>query len=170
MRKFASLIVPALVFMLIADFSYGQGKSLSPKETVDGTVSGVKTKIVYCRPSARGRKMLGGKDPYGQVWRTGANEATTISFDKNVKIEGKDLPAGTYAFFTIPNENEWTIIFNKTANQFGAFDYNQAQDALRVNVKPTKTKAFVETFTIKPEKDEIVLEWENTHVAFKVKG
>jgi hypothetical protein len=170
MRKFASVILPALVFMLIADFTYGQGKPLSPKETVDGTVSGVKTKIVYSRPSARGRKMLGGKEPFGQVWRTGANEATTIEFDKAVKVEGKDLAAGKYALFTIPGENEWTIIFNKTADQFGAFDYNQSQDALRVTVKPTKAKAFVETFTIKPGKDEIQLQWENTQVAFKVKG
>jgi hypothetical protein len=170
MRKLTKLLFSVAVLLLIADFSFGQGKPLSPKETVEGTVSGVKTKIVYCRPSARGRTMLGGREPYGQVWRTGANEATTITFDKNVKIEGKDLPAGTYALFTIPDENEWTIIFNKTAVQFGAFDYNESQDALRVKVKPTKTKAFVETFTIKPEKDEIVLEWENTHVGFKVKS
>jgi hypothetical protein len=170
MRTFTKLILPVAMLLFVADFSFGQGKPLSPKETVDATVSGVKTKIVYCRPSARGRKMLGGKEPYGQVWRTGANEATTITFDKPVKIEGKDLAAGTYALFTIPGENEWTIIFNKTAVQFGAFDYREADDALRVKVKPTKTKAFVETFTIKPGKDEISLDWENTHVAFKVKG
>jgi hypothetical protein len=170
MRKITQLLFPVAILLLVAEVSIAQDKPLSPKETVDATISGVKTKIVYCRPSARGRKMLGGKEPYGQVWRTGANEATTIQFDKPVKIEGKDLAAGTYSLFTIPTENEWTIIFNKTANQWGAYDYKESDDALRVKVKPAKSDKFVETFTITPGKDEINLDWENTHVAFKVKG
>ena len=170
MRKFSKLIFPLAMLLLVAEFSTAQNKPLSPKETVEGTVSGVKTKIIYSRPSARGRKMIGGKEPFGQVWRTGANEATTIEFDKPVKIEGKDLAAGKYALFTIPGENEWTIIFNKTSNQFGAFDYKESDDVLRVKVKPSKTDQFVETFTISTGNDRINLDWENTHVAFKVKG
>ena len=102
---------------LLAVEAQSQEKPLSPKETVTGKINGVETEIVYCRPSARGRKMIGGKEPYGEVWRTGANAATTIEFDKPVKIEGKSLPAGKYALFTIPNENEWTIIINKDFNQ-----------------------------------------------------
>lgn len=147
-------------------------KPKSPKETVTGTIDGVNVEIVYSRPSARGRKMLGEKEPYGQVWRTGANEATTIKFDKTVTIEGKTLQAGTYALFTIPNENEWVIIFNKNPKQWGAYDYekNKDQDALKVTVKAGKTSAFVETFSISIEKDQIGLQWENTAVAFKVKG
>jgi hypothetical protein len=147
-----------------------QEKPLSPKETVNAKIDGVETEIVYCRPSARGRKMIGEKEPYGKVWRTGANAATTIEFDKPVKIEGKSLPAGKYALFTIPNENEWTIIINKDYNQQGAYNYDEKKDVLRVNVKPKKTKQFVETFTISPEKDQISLKWENTEVAFKVKS
>jgi hypothetical protein len=146
-----------------------QNKPLSPKETLSATVAGVKTNIVYCRPSSRGRKMIGGKEPFGTVWRTGANEATTIEFAKAVKIEGKALPAGKYALFTMPDEKEWTIIFNKDTNQWGAYNYNQAQDALRVKVKVAKPSEFVETFTILPEKEKIILKWENTQVEFKVK-
>ena len=148
--------------------AFGQEKPLSPKETVKATVGGVETEIVYCRPSARGRKMVGGKDPYGQVWRTGANEATTIEFEDDVRIEGKSLPAGKYSLFTIPNEKEWVIIFNKVHNQWGHYNYDAAEDALRVTVKSERRDNFVETFTIKPEKDSIALIWENFYVTFKV--
>jgi hypothetical protein len=170
MRKFKFLLLAALmiVFALPA-MSQDKEKPLSPKAEVKGKVGDANVNIIYCQPSARGRKMLGGNESFGKVWRTGANEATTIEFDKAVKIEGKDLPAGKYALFTIPNENEWTIIFNKEHKQWGAYNYNEGQDALRVTVKPTKTDKFVETFTIAPEKDKISLKWENTAVAFNVK-
>lgn len=157
----------ASVFVVEAQ---AQDKPLSPKETVKGKIDGVETEIVYCRPSARNRKMIGGNEPYGKVWRTGANAATTIEFDKPVKIEGKSLPAGKYALFTIPNEKEWTIIINKDYNQQGAYNYDEKKDVLRVNVKPKKTEQFVETFTIIPEKDRVTLKWENTEVAFRVQS
>jgi hypothetical protein len=164
-----------LTFLLLAVAmtltSFGQeNKPLSPKATVEGKIGATKIIIVYSQPSARGRKMLGGKDPYGKVWRTGANEATTIEFDKAVKIEGKDVAAGKYALFTIPNEKEWTIILNKEADQMGAFNYQENKDVLRVTVPASKTPAFVETFNISIGKDDIQLKWENTAVAFKVKG
>ena len=146
-------------------------KPKSPKETVTGTIDGVNVEIVYCRPSARGRKMLGEKEPYGQVWRTGANEATTIKFDKAVTIEGKALEAGVYSLWTIPNEKEWVIIFNKKTGQWGTqYDKFKNEDVLRVTVNAGKPKEFIETFTIGVEKDQISLQWENTAVAFKVKG
>lgn len=171
MKKIISLFV-MLVMLASVDSVAQDKKPLSPKETVNGTIDGANVEIVYCRPSARGRKMLGEKEPYGQVWRTGANAATTIKFDKAVTIEGKALEAGTYALFTIPNENEWIIIFNKKTDQWGAYDYgkNKDQDVLQVTVKAGKTAAFVETFTVSVEKDQVNLQWENTAVAFKVKG
>ncbi len=168
--KKLNLLFVLLCFALLNTEVQAQEKPLSPKETVKGKVGGVDTEIVYCRPSAKGRKMIGEKDPYGKVWRTGANQATTIEFDKAVKIEGKDLPAGKYALFTIPNEKEWTIIINKNYNQMGAYSYDQKDDVLRVNVKARKLPRFVETFTITPAKDHISLKWENTEVAFKVKS
>jgi hypothetical protein len=142
----------------------------SPKAEANGQVSGANVEIVYCRPSADKRKIMGGLVPYGKVWRTGANAATTIEFDKPVKIEGKSLAAGKYALFTIPNENEWTIIINEDYNQQGAYNYDEKKDVLRVNVKPKKAAQFVETFTITPEKDRVSMKWENTEVAFKVKS
>ncbi|MBT1703520.1 DUF2911 domain-containing protein [Chryseosolibacter indicus] len=168
MKKITTILMGAMIMLLTLSVT-AQDKPSSPKSEVNGTVGNAKVKINYCQPSARGRKIMGGLVPYGEVWRTGANEATTIEFDKAVKVEGKDLPAGKYALFTIPSENEWTIIFNKDNKQWGAYKYKQTDDVLRVNVKPTKTDQFVETFTITPEKNQVSLKWENTAVAFKVK-
>jgi hypothetical protein len=168
-KKMTSFVV--LLCMLVTSDSFSQEKPKSPEETVKGTVGGANVEIVYCRPSARGRKMLGGKEVYGQVWRTGANKATTIKFDKAVTIEGKALEAGTYSLWTVPNENEWEIIFNKKTGQWGTeYEKYKDQDVLRVSVKAGKTPAFVETFTITTDKDQVHLQWENTAVAFKVKS
>jgi hypothetical protein len=161
-----------IYFLLVAFFAvvslHAQDKPASPKAEANGTIGGANIKIVYSAPSARGRKIMGGLVPNGEVWRTGANEATTIEFDKAVKIEGKDLAAGKYELFTIPGEKEWTIIFQKSAKQWGAYSYKEANDVLRVTVKPTKTKDFVEMFNITVGKDAVELKWENTAVAFKV--
>jgi len=167
-----SLLLVGLLFSmtLMAQENDDKSKRPSPPAKAEGVADGVKIVIDYSKPSAKGRKMLGGNEPFGKVWRTGANEATTFEVDKNVKIEGKELPKGKYALFTIPGENEWTIIFNKTANQWGAYEYKEVDDALRVTVKPEKTDKFVETFTISVEGNKVVLRWENTQVAFAVKG
>jgi hypothetical protein len=162
-----------LFFLILSFFSFAamaQEKALSPLETVNAKIDGVQTTIVYCRPSARGRTMIGGNEPFGEVWRTGANAATTITFDKNVKIEGKDLPAGKYSLFTIPEKNEWTIIFNSVHTQWGAYDYDKSKDVLRVTAKVEKPKAFVETFTISTDNNKVTLAWENYQVAFTVKA
>lgn len=170
-RLFNFLLV-ALTVLSIDSIAQGDKKPLSPQATVTGSIDEAAIEVVYCRPSARGRKMIGGVEPLGKVWRTGANAATTVEFKKDVEIEGKKLAAGKYALFTIPNENEWLIIFNKKTDQWGAYDYekNKDQDALRVTVKPSKSKEFVETFTITIDKNVINLLWENTLVAFRVKG
>ena len=167
MKRITLLLFVFALFQL--DVSAQDKKPLSPKETVKAKVGGANVEIVYSRPSSRGRTMIGGNEKYGQVWRTGANEATTVEFDKAVKVEGKDLPAGKYALFTIPGEKEWTIIFNKDHKQWGAYNYKQSDDVLRVNVPVKKPGSFVETFTITTKNDEIVLAWENSEAAFKVK-
>lgn len=166
MIRIASLLLILTAFTFSAN---AQEKPLSPKETVKGKIGNTNIEIVYSRPSSRGRSMIGGNEKYGQVWRTGANEATTIEFDNAVKVEGKDVPAGKYALFTIPNENQWTIILNKDHKQWGAYNYKQSDDVLRVDVKSGKPQAFVETFTITIEKDEVVLAWENSRTSFKIK-
>jgi Protein of unknown function (DUF2911) len=141
----------------------------SPPATVQGKGGAASITIKYSQPSAKGRKIMGDLVPYGKVWRTGADNSTSIVVSGPVKVEGKDLAAGTYALFTIPGENEWTIIFNKTI-AWGHFSYKQEDDVLRVNVKPSKTDSFVETFNISIVNDQVILKWENTQVAFSVKG
>lgn len=170
MRKLSFLFIAvAACFMTLPSVAQNKQRT-SPKAEVSGTVGGANVDIVYCRPSADKRKIMGELVPFGKVWRTGANAATTIEFDKDVKIEGKSVPAGKYALFTIPNENEWTIILNKDFNQQGAYNYDESKDVLRVSVKPKKSDQYVETFTITPEKDKVNLKWENTEVGFKVKA
>jgi len=133
-----------------------------------GTVS-----INYSRPNTKGRKVFGAMEPYGTVWRTGANSATTITTTEAIKIEGKDLPAGTYGIFTIPGANEWTVIINKGAKQWGAYEYKPEEDLFRVNVKPLKLKDKVETFTIQladvyPTTAKLQLMWENTALSINL--
>ena len=141
----------------------------SPPATTTATIGGVTVTIQYSRPSVKGRPIFGGLVPYGEVWRTGANEATTFEVNKPVKINGQPLPAGRYALFTIPTATAWTVIFNKTPEQWGAFKYDEKQDALRVQVKPTKTAAPVEQFAISLDKaGKVLMQWENTAAAFTV--
>ncbi|MDQ6810158.1 MAG: DUF2911 domain-containing protein, partial [Verrucomicrobiota bacterium] len=92
--------------------------------------------IAYHRPLVNGRKIWGGLVPFGQVWRAGANENTTFEVTDPVLVEGQPLPKGLYGLHMIPNPDSWTIIFSKAATSWGSYTYNQAEDALRVNVKP----------------------------------
>lgn len=133
-----------------------------------GTVS-----INYSRPNTKGRKIFGALEPYGAVWRTGANSATTITTTEAIKIEDKDLPAGTYGLFTIPGANEWTVIINKGAKQWGAYEYKAEEDLFRFKVTPLKLKDKVETFTIQladvyPTKAKLQLMWENTALSINL--
>jgi hypothetical protein len=135
------------------------------KKTANATIT-----INYSQPAVKGREVWGKLVPYGEVWRAGANEATTFEVDKNVTVEGKPLAAGKYGLFTIPNTDEWTIIFNKVPNQWGAFKYDAKQDALRVKVKPKKSSAFNEKLVYKVETSgKVSLDWENLDVSFNVK-
>jgi Protein of unknown function (DUF2911) len=137
------------------------------KETLS---SGAKVSIDYSQPSVKGRTI--GKDlepKAGQVWRTGANEATVFETDKPVKIEGKELPAGKYGLFTLVNGDDWTIIFNKTWKQWGAFDYKEADDALRLNVKAAKAASFAEKMNFSISKEgKVTLLWGDISVGFTV--
>ncbi|SMB99215.1 conserved hypothetical protein [Hymenobacter roseosalivarius DSM 11622] len=173
LAKFLLLFVCAILLsggaFAQAKMPEDKSKRPSPPATVSTTVGAAKITVDYSRPSMKGRKIFGALEPYGKVWRTGANEATTFEASQAVTINGQALPAGKYALFTIPGEQEWTIIFNKTAEQWGAYKYDEKQDALRVKVKPTKPAQPVEQFTIKADKaGTIMMTWENSQVAFKV--
>ncbi len=111
---------------------------VSPKASLKQTVGLTDITITYSRPGVKGRKIWGGLVPYGKVWRTGANEATTFEVSDDVTIDGKPLPKGIYSLHTIPGPDQWTIIFNKVANQWGSFNYDESKDALRVTAVPQK--------------------------------
>lgn len=128
--------------------------------------------ISYHRPLVNDRKVWGALVPYGQVWRAGANENTTITFSDPVTIEGKALDKGTYGLHMIPTADEWTVIFSKNSTSWGAFTYNQSEDALRVNVKPQAAEmhnALTYDFDqVQPDSTVVELEWEKVAVPFKV--
>ena len=158
------------LFVLTGLATYGQDKSkrVSPPAVATGTIEGTEVSIDYSQPSVNSRAVWGELVPFGKVWRAGANETTSISFSEDVKVEGKTLKKGKYAFFVIPNEKEWTIIFNKTI-KWGAFSYNKDEDVLRVTVPVSKAKNFQEKLMYEvSKKGEVSLIWENAKVSFKV--
>lgn len=142
---------------------------VSPPRTATGEIEGINVEINYSSPSVKGRKIWGGLVPYGEVWRTGANEATTISFSKTAKVEGKNLAAGKYALFTIPGEGKWSVIFNTVPNQWGAYEYDASKNALKVEVEPEKTEGEpVEMLEFAVEGNRVVLKWENLSVPISI--
>jgi hypothetical protein len=147
----------------------------SPKAETKQVIGLTNVTIDYSRPAVKERKIWGGLVPYGKIWRAGANEATRFTFSTDVMVEGKKLSKGSYSFFVIPGEKEWVLIFNKVSDQWGAFTYNEAEDALRIRVKPKKGGADNEWLTYNITKTGeatalISLEWEKMMVAFTVEG
>lgn len=149
-----------------------KSKRPSPLLEAKASIGDLSIDIDYGSPAVKGRKIWGALVPYGEVWRTGANEATTFEVNKDVEIEGQKLPAGKYSLFTVPGEKEWTIIFNKEASQWGSYNYKKEQDALRVTVKSEKSKEMNErmTFKIDEKTGKVTLFWENVAVPFTVKS
>lgn len=146
----------------------------SPAATVRQRVGLTDIEVSYSRPSMRGRKIFGGLQPYGEVWRTGANSATKVTFSTAVKFGGADVPAGTYALFTIPGQAEWTVILNKIPGQWGAYAYDAKNDIVRVQAAPAKLPRPVETFTIgfndlaNESAATLTFSWENVLVPVKI--
>ena len=175
MKKLLTILsLSALSFLAVQSKAQDEDKSKrpSPPAKVSETIkSGATITIDYSQPALKGRTMGKDVEPMtGKVWRAGANEATIFEVTKPVTVEGKSLPAGKYAFFTIANDGEWTIIFNKTWDQMGAFDYKQADDALRVTAKPGKSGKFYERLTYTISKTgKVSLLWGNLDLSFMVK-
>lgn len=168
MKKLFTL---GLSLLLLSAISV-QAQKPSPPASVSQKVGDAAISINYSQPSVRGRVIGETLEPIeGKVWRTGANEATVFETSKDITVEGKTLPAGKYALFTIVNGNEWTIIFNKTWDQWGAFSYKEAEDALRVKVTGGKADPFAETMTFTiAENGTVTLLWGGNKVEFKVKS
>lgn len=176
--KRLSTIFSALLLMLVAQATMAQrGPAASPKSTIQQDIGNTKMEIVYHRPSLDGRDVntLVNDAPNGEVWRTGANNNTLISFDKDVKVGGQTLKAGQYSMFSIPGNNEWTIIFNSATDKWGT-QYSKSTDVLRIKASVTKTSHSVQTFTIgmtdfdknAKNKANIELAWGNLSVKFPI--
>lgn len=168
-----AVLMPLLVTSAAAQTPYGWVMPReSPAASISQTVGVTEITIKYHRPAVKDREIWGKLEPYDKVWRAGANEATTITFSTPVKIEGQPLPAGTYALFMIPTTAEWTVIFNKTAKQWGAFTYQEPQDALRVKVKPQQAELqerLQYSFPLVTENSaQVVLHWGKLKIPFNV--
>jgi Protein of unknown function (DUF2911) len=176
MRKIAFTVAT----LLVAIGAFAQGTTQpqvkyprpSQKSSLMQSIGNTDMTITYSRPGVKGRSIWGTLVPYDKVWRTGANEATTISFSDDVTVNGQPLPKGTYSLHSIPGRDSWTLIFNKVADQWGSYNYDQSKDQLRVMTTPQKA-AFTEWMTfevpqLNADKATVVLRWENLAVPFTV--
>jgi hypothetical protein len=147
------------------------GTIKSPRKELSGVVAGVPVTINYGSPAVNNRKIYGDLVPFAKVWRTGANEATRITFGENVLVgkEAKELPAGTYSLFTLPDSRDsWTIIFNKAADQWGAYDYDAAEDALRVSGVSMANEEKAERMDFTIDGEMVKLMWDDLIIGFTV--
>ena len=174
--------IKSLCFLLALTFGLSTGlmaqkeksERASPLTEASATLGEVTININYSSPAVKERTIWDKLVPYGKVWRTGANEATTFEVSEDVSINGEELPAGKYALFTIPGEKEWTFIFNSEADQWGAYKYDEGKDVLRVMAKPGAAPQQQErmVFEITTRGDEVAwvnLKWDELAVGFEVK-
>lgn len=169
------IFLPAVIAFIVfsADAQQLNTPQPSPTANIKQNFALSSIEISYSRPGVKGRKVFGDLVPYGKVWRTGANNATTITFGEEVMIGGTKVPAGKYGLLTIPDQNEWTIIISKATNITSPADYKQDQDVVRVKAKPATMPFAIETFMIsiddiKNNSCNIGMGWENTWVSFDV--
>jgi len=135
----------------------------SPRKEMRGKIGANTLNVNYGSPSVKGREVMGGLVPYGKIWRMGANEATTFQSSIDLKIEGKNLPAGKYSLFTIPSEKgKWTVIFNSVAEQWGAYKYSKSKDVLRVEATARTTSKNQEALEFVIDGSSLVMKWEKT--------
>jgi Protein of unknown function (DUF2911) len=178
MRTVIVLFTTFILSLTTASFaqmggSKDQKKPASPPETAKCDFGGDKTITTnYSSPRMKGRKIYGGLVPYGEVWRTGANEATTFVTTANVNVGGKEVPAGSYTIFTVPNRDKWTLIINKKTGEWGIPYKYESDELARVNMKVTKLPSPVENFTISYEKSgngcTMNIDWETTRASVEI--
>jgi hypothetical protein len=175
-----SLLIFSTVLLVFLAFSVNPANAQaqiktpvpSPSSMVTQQIGIMEVTVNYSRPGVKGRKIFGGLVPFGELWRTGANATTKFTFSDEVSIEGTKIPAGDYGLYTIPDEDEWTIIFNKKLG-WGTGQYDEKEDVARFTVKPIKHPNSVQTFTIgfanvTDNSAYVELNWENTIVQFKI--
>jgi hypothetical protein len=166
MKKLFTCIIAMMVFTAVNTYAQLTPQPSSTQSIVQDFGLG-KISLTYSRPDVKGRKIFGGMEPYGAVWRTGANSATVIKFTDEVTMEGNKIPAGEYGLFSIPGEKEWTIILSKQPKQWGAYLYKEADDFLRFKVKTERVAALTETMTlaftnVTPTTCDLQMMWEHS--------
>jgi hypothetical protein len=164
--KAIAIAAASIAALSFAATAHAEDKRASPHAEVTAVLAGKKIAVSYGRPFMKGRAIFGGLVPWGQVWRTGADEATVFTTEADVVIGGLKVPKGEYALFTIPTEKQWTLVVNKTAKQWGAFKYDVAQDLGRVPMTVAGAAKPVEQFTIEmvPAGKQVTLKlmWDKT--------
>ena len=167
------LMVSILLLTGLSTFAQLNFPNASPDGEFKQQVGFLDISVKYSRPGAKGRTVFGGLVPYGELWRTGAHDATTIQFSDTLTLNDQVIPAGTYSLFTIPEKDEWTIILNKATEMHGTSDYTPDQDLVRFKVKSEKSSRYYETFTIEvtdliANGASLYLIWENTQAKIKI--
>jgi Protein of unknown function (DUF2911) len=172
MPKHIALLV-GLIFTFTG-FAAGQSKPSPPASATCDLGGGKTIKTDYSSPRLKGRKMIGEHDPYGKVWRTGANEATTFVTNTDLNVGGKTVPRGNYTIFTIPNPDEWTLIINKKTGEWGIPYKYESDELARVPMKVSKLPSPVENFTIAYEKTgsgcTMNLDWDTTRASVEIRA
>jgi hypothetical protein len=170
MRKLLLVVLVLVGVDLMAQVTF---PDLSPKGTIHQKVGVTTIAVIYERPAARGRKVFGELVPYNELWRTGAGNCTKVQFNDDVVIGNKLIPAGTYAFFTIPGEQEWIVILNSDTTLYGTGGYDERKDLVRFKTKAEATSRYYESFTIDidvvPDNAVLNISWEQTRVSFEIK-
>ena len=180
MKRITHALIALLFMGVFSDLALAQdlpGLDASPADIAyfrtDGRRGDPIIRVIYGRPQKKGRTMLGGTEPYGKVWRTGANETTEIKLYRDVTFGDKKVSAGTYSLYSIPGKDEWTLIFNSKLDTWGHYAYDESKDVVRVSVPAGKAKSEVEAFAIgfdgKDGTGNMYLAWENTLVTVPLK-
>ncbi len=182
MKQLKHFFLLTILALMISESTFAQKLPALDTSPVDiaylrenGKRSTAVAKIIYGRPQKKGRTMLGGTEPFGKVWRLGANETTEIKLHRDVTFGDNVVKAGTYSLYAIPNQTEWTIIFNSKLDTWGAYEYDESKDVLRITAPVGKPEAEVEAFAISFDeangtgKSSMNIAWENTLVKIPVK-
>ncbi len=172
----SKIIITAFLFICgLTHFASGQEtleRRASPLDMATIKSENTYIKITYSRPQKNGRTVFGELVPYGKIWETGANEVAELTCTRDIRINNHKLKAGTYALFTIPEQDHWTIILNSDPGQWGVYNYNPKKDVLRFTVSVSKTEEVYEPFTIKfedlDEKANLVILWDTTKVLIPI--
>lgn len=169
-----SFLLGLFAFSPVAFAQGDKSQRASPPATATGKVGNATITINYSSPAVKGRKVWGDLVPYDKAWRAGANEATTFTTDKDIKVEGQTLPAGSYSLFAIPGASQWQFVFNKQTGQWGIkrtgeANYDAANNALTVAVKPQTTADMTERLLYDVNGKGFVLKWENLEVPVRIK-